>query len=172
MKIFPGLVVPFLFICQFSSGQVIINEGCNKNYSILTDEDGDYEDWIEIYNAGSTTIDLYNYYLTDNISNPDKWMFPHLNIAPGEFEIIYCSSKDRYATEPFTTVLNSGTFTPTTGWNTHNFTTPFFWDGVSSIAINICSYSNTGYITNSVFNQSYTAFNSTTFAYNDGSPAS
>ena len=171
MKITPGIIVLILLLSSFSFSQVVINEGCNKNYSTLQDEDGDYEDWIELYNAGSTTIDLYNYHLTDNISNPDKWTFPHLNIAPGAYEIIYCSSKDRYENNPFTIVLNTGTFTPTTGWNTHNFTTPFFWDGSSSIAINICSYSGTGYISNSVFNQSATTFNSTTFSYEDGSPA-
>lgn len=166
------LALPLVLLAQNLNAQIIINEGCNKNYSILADEDGEYEDWIEIVNVGSTTVDLYNYYLTDNLSNPTKWMFPHLNLAPGDYEVIYCSGKDRYASQGFTTVINTGFFTPTTGWNTHTFTTPFFWDGTSNVIINVCSYSNTGYITNSSFNQSSTPFNATTFAYNDGSPAS
>lgn len=172
MKSLLGTLSLFLIISSTSFSQIIINEGSNKNYSTLADEDGDYEDWIELYNAGSTTLDLYNYALTDNLSEPNKWVFPHLTMAPGDYEIIYCSSKDRYATQAFTTVINTGAFIPTTGWNTHNFTTPFFWDGVSNIVINVCSYSGTGYITNSSFNQSATAYNSTTFAFNDGSPAS
>jgi hypothetical protein len=163
------------FVIAFSNvifSQIVINEGCNKNYSILTDEDGDYEDWIELYNAGSTTLNLNGYFLTDNISNPTKWVLPNLQMMPGDYEIIYCSSKDRYATQGFTNVLNSGPFVPTTGWNTHNFTTPFNWDGVSNVVIDICSYSSTGYITNSVFNQTATPYVSTTAAWNDGSPAS
>ncbi len=165
------LVSVFLF-SQTANAQIVINEGSNKNYSTIADEDGDYEDWIELYNAGSTTLDLFNYSLTDNLAEPNKWIFPHLTMAPGDYEIIYCSSKNRYASQGFTSVLNTGAFIPTTGWNTHNFTTPFFWDGISNIVINVCSYSNTGYITNSSFNQSATAYNSTTFAFEDGSPAS
>ncbi len=36
-----------------STAQIVINEGSNRNYSTLADEDGDYPDWIELYNAGS-----------------------------------------------------------------------------------------------------------------------
>lgn len=169
-KLTLGIAISLCGIVSFS--QIIINEGCNKNYSILPDEDGEFEDWIELYNAGSTTLNLYNYSLTDNLSEPTKWLLPNLIMNPGDYEIIYCSSKDRYASPGFVTVLNTGSFTPTTGWNTHNFTTPFYWDGTSSIVVNVCSYSSTGYITNSVFNQSTTAYQSTTFAFNDGSPAS
>jgi len=172
MKHLPGILVSVFLCSQTVNAQIIINEGCNKNYSNLADEDGDYEDWIELYNAGSTTLDLFNYALTDNIAEPNKWVFPHLTMAPGDYEIIYCSSKDRYATQGFTTVINTGAFIPTTGWNTHNFTTPFFWDGVSNLVIDVCSYSGAGYITNSSFNQSATAYNSTTFAFNDGNNAS
>lgn len=172
MKKILSLTLCVLVFTSVSFSQIIINEGSNKNYSTLVDEDGEYEDWIELYNAGSTNINLNGYYLTDNLSQPTKWTFPDLLMAPGDYEIIYCSSKDRYASQGFTPVINTGPFTPTTGWNTHNFTTPFFWDGVSNIVINVCSYSNTGYITNSSFNQSATAYTSTTMAWNDGSPAS
>lgn len=167
-----GLLMSFLLVSSVGFTQVVINEGSNKNFSTLADEDGEYVDWIELYNAGSTTIDLFGYHLTDDLAQPSKWTFPHLNLAPGEFAIIYCSGKDRYASPPFTNVVNTGAFTPTTGWNTHTFSTPFNWDGVSNLVINVCSYSNTGYITNSVFNQSSTPYNSTIFAFNDGSAAS
>ncbi len=115
-------------------GQLVINEGSNKNYPTLLDEDGEYEDWIEIYNAGPTPIDLYNYSLSDN-SNPGEWSFPHQIIQPNEYIIVFCSGKDRFASSPFTNVLTDSTFTPQTGWNTHHFTTPFYWDGVSNIVL-------------------------------------
>jgi len=161
-----------IFICNFSWSQIVINEGSNKNYQTLADEDGEYEDWIELYNAGSSVVDLFGYSLTDNSQTPNEWTFPHYNLNPGEFLVIFCSEKNRFATTPFTTVVNTGAYSPIVGWNNHNFTTPFLWDGVSSVAINVCSYSNTGYITNSSFFQSATSYGSTTYTFNDGSEAS
>ena len=64
-------LVAFLFLCisysQQAFAQVVINEGCNRNYISSTDEDGDKPDWIELYNAGNSPVDLTGYYLSDNI---------------------------------------------------------------------------------------------------------
>ncbi|MFA9220444.1 MAG: chitobiase/beta-hexosaminidase C-terminal domain-containing protein, partial [Sediminibacterium sp.] len=166
------VILTAIFFSNFTWSQIIINEGSNKNYQTIADEDGEYEDWIELYNAGTSAIDLFGYSLTDNSTTPTEWTFPHFNLNAGEYLVVFCSEKNRFATSPFTTTINTGSFTPIVGWNTHNFTTPFQWDGVSSIAINVCSWSNTGYITNSVFKQSATSYGSTIFAYNDGSEAS
>lgn len=163
------LAIICFFSFSFLQAQIVINEGSNKNYSILADEDNEYEDWIELYNAGSSAVDVFNYRLSDDPAVPDKWILPHLVIPAGGFAVIYCSGKDRYATSPFTTVLNTGTYNPTTGWNNHPFTTPFNWDGVSNIVLNVCSYYDAGYTVNSIFNQSNTTFNSTTYSYEDGS---
>lgn len=73
-------------------GQLVINEGSNKNYPTLLDEDGEYEDWIEIYNAVPTPIDLYNYSLSDN-SNPGEWSFPHQIIQPNEYILVFVAEK-------------------------------------------------------------------------------
>jgi hypothetical protein len=153
-----------LLISSFSFGQLVINEGSNKNYSVLADEDGDYEDWIEIYNSGTTAIDLFNYSLSDN-STPGEWFFPHQIIQPNEYIIVFCSEKNRFASTPFTNVLIDSTFQPQPGWNTHYFTTPFYWDGVSNIVLNLCTY-NSFYECNSIHSQSTTNFNSATIALN------
>jgi len=70
------LIALLALIANQTFGQLVINEGSNKNYSTISDEDGDFEDWIEIYNSGATAIDLFNYSLSDN-SNPGEWVFPH-----------------------------------------------------------------------------------------------
>jgi hypothetical protein len=151
--------------------QVVINEGTNRNYLTIADEDAEYPDWIEIYNPGSDTVSLLNYSLTDNENNPDKWIFPNIRLAPGEFRVVFCSGKDRKPISGFISVVNTGTFNPVVGWNIHILTTPFNWDGVSNILVNTCSYSSAGYTTNSVFNQTATAFLSTIFSFQDGSDA-
>jgi hypothetical protein len=160
------------FISTLAYSQVVINEGSNRNYSNIADENGEFPDWIELYNAGATTAILYNYSLTDNINKPSKWVFPNVNMQPGEYRTIFCSDKDRKPVSGFIHVVNTGTYTPQTGWNTHTFTTPFYWDGISNILVNVCSYSSTGYTTNSVFNQSPTTYWSTAFHFQDGSDAS
>lgn len=158
------LIALLALIANQTFGQLVINEGSNKNYSTISDEDGDFEDWIEIYNSGSTAIDLFNYSLSDN-STPGEWFFPHQIIQPNEYVIVFCSEKNRFASTPFTNVLIDSTFQPQPGWNTHYFTTPFFWDGVSNIVLNLCTY-NSFYECNSIHSQSTTNFNSATIALN------
>jgi hypothetical protein len=157
------------FFFSFSNAQIVINEGSNRNYNAITDEDNEHPDWIELYNTGNDTISLLNYTLTDDSSLPAKWSIPNFELAPHAYKIIFCSGKDRKPVSGFTEVLNTGTFTPVTGWNNHQFTRPFYWDGVSNIVINTCSYSNTGYTTNSVFNQTEMPYNATAFSFVDNS---
>lgn len=159
-----------LLSATYLSAQVMINEGTNRNYTSLEDENNEFPDWVEIYNAGDDTVNLLNYSLTDKFNKPGKWKFPGVNLAPGEFKAIFCSGKNRKPVSGFKHVINTGTFVAVPGWNTHELTTPFYWDGISNLMVNTCSYSSTGYTTNSVFNQTTTSFASTIFSFQDGSP--
>jgi hypothetical protein len=53
-----------------------INEVLPNNVSGLTDAAGEREPWIELYNAGDTSLDLSALYLTDDYTNLTKWRFP------------------------------------------------------------------------------------------------
>ncbi len=161
-----------LTFCHSFYSQVFLNEGSNRNYTTIADEDDDHPDWVEIYNGGTDTAFLLNYSISDNIVEPLKWIFPNVSIAPGEYKTVFCSGKDRKPNNGFTHVVTETNYTPTTGWSTHNFTTPFYWDGVSNILINTCSYKDNGYTLNSIFNQTATTFQSTVFAFVDNSDAS
>ncbi|GAB3713710.1 hypothetical protein GCM10027592_53150 [Spirosoma flavus] len=46
------------------------------NSRTLTDTSGAYEDWFEIYNPSSTTVDIGGYYVTDNLTAPTKYRIP------------------------------------------------------------------------------------------------
>jgi len=160
----------FVFLVSLGFGQIVLNEGSNKNFTILSDEDGDYEDWIEIYNAGSSPIDLHNYSLSDN-SAPGEWVFPHQIIQPGEFIVVFCSEKNRYYSSSFTTVLSDSSYSAQVGWSNHHLSTPYNWDGISNLVLNICSYSD-NWTYNSVHAQTATTYNSTTFAGGETGAAS
>ena len=77
------------------SQQVRINEFMASNATTITDEDGDYEDWIELYNFGTEDIDLTGWSLSDDYSDPFKWVFPSLSIAPGAYLLVWASGKDK-----------------------------------------------------------------------------
>lgn len=59
-----------------ASNGLVINEILASNSETMADQDGEFEDWIELYNNGSVSIDLEGYYLSDNINNLMKWTFP------------------------------------------------------------------------------------------------
>jgi len=60
---------------------LVINEVLASNSGGYTDPQGQDDDWIEIYNAGSRAIDTGGMYLTDDLGNPTKWQIPAGNPA-------------------------------------------------------------------------------------------
>ncbi len=88
------IVIFFTFSLSSYYSQLVINEGCNKNYLSKIDEDGDSPDWVELFNGSSENIQLSNYFLTDNPSNPFAWQLPNVSLAPGEFQIGYVPQDD------------------------------------------------------------------------------
>lgn len=74
---------------------LIINEILATNGTGLTDEDGDYSDWIEIYNRGSQAINLSGWSLTDDPGQPEKWTFPDATLGGHEYLVVFASGKDR-----------------------------------------------------------------------------
>lgn len=61
----------------------------------LLDEDGDTEDWIEIYNPGPNAADLSTFYLTDDATTLNKWAFPAVIMPADSYLIVFASSKNR-----------------------------------------------------------------------------
>jgi len=58
------------------------------------DEEGDAEDWIELYNSGSTPVNLQGYFLSDDPTEPSRWSFPNIEIPAEDFLIVFASGKD------------------------------------------------------------------------------
>jgi len=77
------------------SQTLVINELMPANLSTIADEDGDYNDWIEVYNPSGSAINLNGYFLSDDENNNVKWSFPNITIAPYNFVFIFASGKDR-----------------------------------------------------------------------------
>lgn len=73
----------------------VITEFLANNESGLQDEDGDAEDWVEIFNPDPVAIDLSGWYLTDDAGDLTQWEFPAITIQPGEFLVVFASKKNR-----------------------------------------------------------------------------
>lgn len=71
-------------------GPIVINELMAKNNSTLQDEAGSWEDYVELYNRGTTTVDLSGMYMTDDLSEPTEWQIPAgTTLAPGATLLIW-----------------------------------------------------------------------------------
>ncbi len=90
------LVLFSLVISSFLDAQlVVINEFVASNDQGVADEDGDFEDWVELYNAGTALVNLEGYALSDDADNLNQWVFPQYTLQPGAFLLVFCSGKNR-----------------------------------------------------------------------------
>ncbi len=76
-------------------GQVVINEISSAQNSGYADEDGDYPDWIELYNKGTLPVNLAGYKLVRREGSEVEWTFPVIFIQPGEHLTVFASEKNR-----------------------------------------------------------------------------
>lgn len=70
-----------------SSAQLLINEVCTKNNSVLDNGNGAFPDWVELHNAGDQAIDLDGYTLSDQDNDDAPWPLPSIVLAPGGFVV-------------------------------------------------------------------------------------
>lgn len=75
---------------------LLINELMPKNNSVIADDGGDFDDWVEIYNQGNAPINASSYFLTNRISEPSRWRLPNVTLDPGQHLLIWCDD-DSYA---------------------------------------------------------------------------
>lgn len=103
------LLACFFHFAQAQDGSIlIISEFMADNATTLSDEDGDYSDWIEIQNLSDEEIDLGGWYLSDDADNLIKWIFPQQTIAAREYLVVFASGKDRRLNELHTNFRLSG----------------------------------------------------------------
>ncbi|MCC5916195.1 MAG: CotH kinase family protein [Cryomorphaceae bacterium] len=104
--IFTIIVLLFAFLINTAFAQgVMINEIMASNRANISDEDNDFEDWIEIFNPGNDTISLLGYGLSKDSALPFTWVFPDTTILPGSHILVWASGKNRdsiFLHTPFT----------------------------------------------------------------------
>jgi hypothetical protein len=96
-KYFLIVIILGFYVCcsQITAQQVVINEVMSSNVTTLQDEDGDYSDWIELYNTQQTNIDLTGFGLSDDPSLPYKWIMPSVTLSANDHLLLFASDKNR-----------------------------------------------------------------------------
>ena len=95
-----GLRLPLWMFCllvlaRWASAQIIISEFMADNKSTLADENGQFSDWIEIYNTSASTVNLNGWSLTDDPTHQARWFFPSTNLTPKGFMVVFADGTNR-----------------------------------------------------------------------------
>jgi len=93
-----ALLIGLLFFVATAArgaGPLVISEFLAANARSLADEDGDYEDWIELRNVSGQTVNALGWSLTDDPAVPAKWTLPSTNVPAGGYLLVFASGKDR-----------------------------------------------------------------------------
>ena len=99
---FSSILIIIIIIISFSCkkiydpaySQIVINELMPVNSATVTDNYGQFDDWIELYNLSGSATDLSGYYLSDSKNNLSKWQIPEGTIIQGGGYLIIWADKD------------------------------------------------------------------------------
>ncbi len=81
-------------ISSYIPSEVVINEIMASNDQAVADQNGEFDDWIELFNNSQFTVDLSGWHLTDDINNLTKWTFPQGSTIGGESYLIVWADED------------------------------------------------------------------------------
>jgi hypothetical protein len=89
---FTDVIIEALYEPLTPVSGIIINEFC-ADKSTEKDDFNETEDWIELYNKGTETIDIAGLFLTDNLNKKTKHKIakgdPNTILSPGEYMILW-----------------------------------------------------------------------------------
>lgn len=71
-----ALLVALSTSASVGFAEPLINEVMANNESTLADGQGEFDDWVEIYNGGNTPLDLSGYFLSDDAGDVARWQIP------------------------------------------------------------------------------------------------
>lgn len=123
------LALAWIIPTGLGAQQVYINEVMGSNLTTIADEDGDFPDWMELYNAGTTPVNLSGFHLTDDRGDLTQWTFPALTLTSDSHLLIFASDKDRTEQVTWRTAINwgdnwrwrLGDSEPPSNWNSPEF---------------------------------------------------
>lgn len=87
----------YFFVILFTSfslsAQVVINEICPSNISVIRNHDGSYDDFIELHNSSGSSFNLSGYGLSDDITKPYRFTFPSYTLPANGKVLVFAADK-------------------------------------------------------------------------------
>ncbi len=89
-----AVLILCLALLKKSNAQIVINEYSASNNSLIADYQGDFEDFVELFNPTASPINLINYFLSDDAANLSKWVInQNINVPANGRIVLFCSGK-------------------------------------------------------------------------------
>ncbi|MDA9873181.1 CotH kinase family protein [Saprospiraceae bacterium] len=77
-----------------SVGDLVINEFMASNDMTQVDQDGEYDDWVELYNNSNSDINLSGYFLSDDSEDIMSWQIPAGTVISAKGYLMIWADKD------------------------------------------------------------------------------
>lgn len=82
--------------------QVVINELMQSNIDCVMDDLNEFPDsWVELYNSGTTSVNLNQYAISDKDNVEKAWKLPGITLKPGKHILVYCDKEENGLHTPF-----------------------------------------------------------------------
>jgi hypothetical protein len=83
----------YSYVVGYARPPLFVNEFMAANTVTIADEWGQYDDWVEIYNAGAQPVTLTGLTLSDEFAAPDRYTFPAVVLGPRDFILVWCDGE-------------------------------------------------------------------------------
>lgn len=81
-------------ISGITPGDIVINEFMASNDATVVDQDGEHDDWIELYNNSEEPVDLSGYGLSDDLSDLTVFTFPSGTVLQPDMYLVVWADGD------------------------------------------------------------------------------
>lgn len=134
------ILAGLILIVQSGFSQLVLNEISTRGEVISAN--GSTSDWIELFNGGTTAIDLNGFGLSDDAIYLNKWQFPEYVINPGDKLLVLASGNSNLQIiDHWETAVKFNDFwkyrlgssEPPSDWNTNTFDDSGWSSGAGSI---------------------------------------
>ncbi|MCB0769891.1 MAG: lamin tail domain-containing protein, partial [Flavobacteriales bacterium] len=92
------LLATGLLLVHALCAQVVVNEVCASNLNSFPDNNGEFEDWFELYNPTGADVDISGWWLSNRAGNPLKWQIPAgITVPANGYRIVFASKRNMVA---------------------------------------------------------------------------
>jgi len=74
---------------RFDQTELVLNEVMSMNNTFISDGFGEFDDWFEIYNQSDQSVDLSEYYVSDNNTSQVKFNLPEYELGSNAFQLFW-----------------------------------------------------------------------------------